>query len=72
MFAAAGFAYYVFSNKSDHVELPPFKPYEYLRRRNRDDRGFPWGKESLFFNPHVNVSESQWDEAVRKLNSGEQ
>ncbi|TFY80666.1 hypothetical protein EWM64_g3341 [Hericium alpestre] len=38
--------------KKEHGgELPPPPDYEYLNRRSKP---FPWGPNSLFFNPHVN------------------
>lgn len=69
MIVTGGFAIYLYNNGQDHTDPPEFKPYEYLRRRTRDDGGFPWGKESLFFNPRVNVSKSQYDEVVESLSS---
>lgn len=71
MLGVAGFSYYTISNLTE-PNLPIYKPYEYLRRRTRDDGGFPWGRESLFFNPHVNVSESQikGQESVENQNEG--
>lgn len=66
----AGFTAYTFTNIKEHdPKLNPetIKPYEYLRRRTRDDAGFAWGKESLFFNPHTNVSEAQWKESLERI-----
>ena len=34
-------------------ELPPTPEYDYLNRRVRP---FPWGMNSLFFNPHVRIT----------------
>lgn len=37
--------------KAEHGgELPAIPDYDYLNRRNKP---FPWGMNSLFFNPHV-------------------
>ena len=44
--------------KAEHGgELPPIPDYEYLNRRGKP---FPWGMNSLFFNPHVS-GDFIWD-----------
>ncbi|THH18486.1 hypothetical protein EW146_g2491 [Bondarzewia mesenterica] len=43
--------------KAEHGgELPELPAYEYLNRRTKP---FPWGPNSLFFNPHVNKDMSK-------------
>ncbi|KAJ7596897.1 cytochrome c oxidase subunit VIa-domain-containing protein [Mycena floridula] len=37
-------------------ELPEIPAYDYLNRRSKP---FPWGPNSLFFNPHVNKDMSE-------------
>jgi len=47
--------YWVIDQEKKHKEHiahhpPEYTPYSYLNRRVKD---FPWGKNSLFFNPHA-------------------
>ncbi|KAH9937188.1 cytochrome c oxidase, subunit VIa [Fomitopsis serialis] len=41
-------------------ELPAVPDYEYLNKRSSGP--FPWGMNSLFFNPHVQKNMEQQDE----------
>ncbi|KAA1468724.1 cytochrome C oxidase subunit [Dentipellis sp. KUC8613] len=44
------------AKKANGGELPAIPDYEYLNRRVKP---FPWGQNSLFFNPHVNKNMSE-------------
>ena len=46
------------SSQEEHGgELPPVPEYPYLNKRGKP---FPWGMNSLFFNPHVS-GDFIWD-----------
>ncbi|KAI8974330.1 cytochrome c oxidase, subunit VIa [Pilobolus umbonatus] len=57
--AAASFnAYQIYSHHVEHAKHHPKEwiKYPYINTRGKD---FFWGKESLFFNPKVNLSASE-------------
>jgi len=57
----AGGTYWVIETEKKHAEHKEHHPTEYIEYPylNRRTRPFPWGPNSLFFNPHVQKDMSE-------------
>ena len=56
--------------KEEHGgELPPTPGYDYLNKRAKP---FPWGMNSLFYNPHVRLYSTISALLLKKVHSGQQ